>query len=364
MNAVSKARLAALRQKMSENGVDLVAFGPGSHMHWLLGFHPHPGARLCLLLVAREKAAIVISVLSADGSLKSEEIELHTWSDEFGPDAVLLAAIRSLQVSEATSVVVDEAMRADSALLLLAKLPGARHSSTEATLGSLRMRKSEAELAALKMNAGIADRAMRQAFARVQPGTSEAELELVIKQSFSAEGATPALWIVASGVNGGVIAPQAGRRLEAGDAVLMDIGGRKDGFCSDITRMAVVGYPPAGYSEVHSIVEHAVQAALEAARPGVPASHVHQAARTVIARAGYDEFFTHRTGHGIGIDLHEPPYVGGMSTTVLEAGMVFSIEPGIYLPGRFGVRLEEIVILRDDGPEILSSLSRDVYVAG
>jgi Xaa-Pro aminopeptidase len=364
MNDVSKVRLAALREKMIAHDVDLAALGPGSHMDWLLGFHPPSAGRLCLLLVARDKAAIVMSVLSVNESLKSEAIELHTWSDEFGPNAALLAAVGSLHATEAKSVVLDELLRADFALLLLATLPRAKHSFTEATLGWLRMRKSEAELAMLKMNAGIADRAMQRAFARIEPGISETELELVIKKSFSDEDVTPALWIVASGANGGLALPQTGRRLEVGDAVLLDIGGQKDGFYSDITRMAVVGHAPDGYSEVHSIVEGAVQAALQVARPGVLASRLHQAARTVIARAGYDEYFTHRTGHGIGIDLHEPPYIGGMSTTVLEAGMVFSIEPGIYLPGRFGVRLEEIVILRDDGPEILSSLPRDVYVAG
>src|SRR5690606_34008821 len=153
------------------------------------------------------------------------------------------------------------------------------------------------------------------------------------------------------------------RVIEEGDAVVIDIGGRKAGFPSDITRMAVVGLPPEGYGEIHTIVEKAVQAALKAARPGVRACDVDAAARKVITDAGYGEYFVHRTGHGMGIDGHEPPYITATSETVLEEGMVFSIEPGIYLPGRFGIRLEEIVILRADGPEILSSLPRDLYVA-
>ena len=145
--------------------------------------------------------------------------------------------------------------------------------------------------------------------------------------------------------------------------MVIDIGGRKDGFPSDITRMAVVGRPPEGYGQIHTIVEKAVQAALKAARPGVKARDVDAAARRVIDDAGYGEYFVHRTGHGMGIDGHEPPYITSTSETVLEEGMVFSIEPGIYLPGRFGIRLEDIVILREDGPEILSSLPRDLYVA-
>jgi len=125
-----------------------------------------------------------------------------------------------------------------------------------------------------------------------------------------------------------------------------------------MTRMSVLGHPPEGYLEIHAIVERAVKAALSAARPGGMAKDVDAAARNVITEAGYGEFFVHRTGHGLGIDIHEPPYITATSEVVLDEGMVFSIEPGIYLQGRFGVRLEEIVILRADGPEILSELTR------
>ena len=144
-----------------------------------------------------------------------------------------------------------------------------------------------------------------------------------------------------------------------GDVVVMDLGGGLGGYSSDITRVAVLGTPPEGFEEVHAIVERAVQAAMVAARPGVMAKEVDAAARSVITEAGYGENFVHRTGHGLGVQVHEPPYLTSASETVLETGMVFSIEPGIYLSGRFGVRLEDIVILREDGPEILSGLSRD-----
>jgi Xaa-Pro aminopeptidase len=243
-------------------------------------------------------------------------------------------------------------------------LPETFYQFTDQTLGALRMRKDASEFAALKMNAGIADRAMQKAFATIKPGMTETELAAAIKERFSEEGATPAFWIVGSGGNGAFPHHQTGsRKLQEGDAVVIDIGGRKNGYPSDITRMAVVGQAPEGYGQIHTIVENAVKAALKAARPGVKAKEVDAAARGVIADAGYGEYFTHRAGHGMGIDGHEPPYLTATSETVLEEGMVFSIEPGIYLPGRFGIRLEEIVILREDGPEILSSLPRDVYVA-
>jgi len=142
----------------------------------------------------------------------------------------------------------------------------------------------------------------------------------------------------------------------------MDIGGGMDGYSSDITRMALIGEAPDGYQEIHDVVERAVQAAMAAARPGVRAHVVDDAARGVITDAGYGEYFVHRTGHGMGVEIHETPYITASSQTVLDEGMVFSIEPGIYLPGRFGLRLEDIVILRADGPEIFSELHRDARI--
>jgi Xaa-Pro aminopeptidase len=364
MKVDTKKRLAALRARMRETGAELAAVGPGSHMQWLLGFHPHADERPCLLLIGPEKETILMPGLNAEGSREETDIEFHTWADADGPQAALAAALDAIGATGAKSVVLDETMRTDFALLLLDALPGASHALTDDTLGALRMRKDGAEFAKLKMNAGIADRAMQKAFSAIKPGLSETELAAIIKDRFAEEGATPAFWIVGAGGNGAFPHHQtSGRKMEEGDAIVIDIGARKDGFPSDITRMAVVGRPPEGYGQIHTIVEKAVQAALRAARPGVTAKEVDAAARRVIVDAGYGEYFVHRTGHGMGIDGHEPPYITATSETVLEEGMVFSIEPGIYIPGRFGIRLEEIVILREDGPEILSTLPRDVYVA-
>jgi Xaa-Pro aminopeptidase len=364
MTVPTPQRLAALRAKMRETGADLVAIAPGSHMEWLLGFHPHPDERPCLLLIAPEKDAFLMPVLNAEGSRVATDIEFHTWADEEGPRAALAAALTSIGAAEAKSVVLDETMRADFALLLLDALPGAKHAFTEKTVGALRMRKDAREFALLKANALIADRAMQAAFSAIKPGLTENEVAAALRAHFASEGAAPAFWIVGSGGNGAFPHHHASeRKLVEGDAVVIDIGGRKDGFPSDITRMAVVGEPPEGYGQIHTIVERAVEAALKAARPGVKAGEVDAAARGVIADAGYGEYFVHRTGHGLGIDGHEPPYITATSETILEEGMVFSIEPGIYIPGRFGIRLEEIVILREDGPEILSELPRDLYVA-
>ena len=365
MSTAGKDRLAALRDRMRNAGIDLVALGPGAHMQWLLGFYPHPDERPCLLLVGPQTEAFLMPALNAEGSRERTDIAFHEWSDADGPKAALAAALSAVGGTQARSVALDETMRADFALLLLDALPEAAHRFMEDTIGLLRMCKDASEFAALKMNAGIADRAMQAAFAAIRPGIGELAVAQVIRDHFAAEGATPAFWIVGGGPNGAFPHHQTGDRpLAEGDAVVVDLGGRKDGYPSDITRMAAVGRPPEGYQAVHDIVEAAVRAAMAAARPGVAARTVDAAARTVISEAGYGDYFVHRTGHGLGIEGHEPPYITATSETVLEEGMVFSIEPGIYLPGRFGIRLEEIVILRPDGPEILSELPCALHVAG
>ncbi len=179
--------------------------------------------------------------------------------------------------------------------------------------------------------------------------------------SFASEGASTLFAIIGTGGNGAYPHHATGDTvIREGDAIVIDIGARKGDFSSDITRMAILGEPPEDYAKVHAVVEAAVQAGLAAARPGVAASAVDQAARGVITAAGYGEYFLHRTGHGMGLEGHEQPFLTETSETILAPGMVFSIEPGIYLNGRFGVRLEEIVVLREDGPEILSELPREV----
>jgi Xaa-Pro aminopeptidase len=364
MSEQTERRLKALRERMQATGTGLVAIAPGSHMDWVLGFHPHPDERPCLLLIGPEKEAFLMPALNAEGTREFTDIAFFNWSDAEGPARALSEALSAIEATAPGLVALDETMRADFALLLLDALPvDTKRTFTPETLGGLRMRKDAAEYQKLKMNAAIADRAMQAAFAGIKPGMTENQVADIIKGHFSSEGAQPQFWIVGAGGNGAFPHHSASERvIEEGDAIVIDIGGRKQGFPSDITRMAVVGVPPEGYGEIHTIVDKAVQAALKAARPGVPAHVVDDAARGVITDAGYGEYFVHRTGHGLGIDIHEPPYITATSDVILDEGMVFSIEPGIYLPGRFGIRLEEIVILRSDGPEILSGLPRNVHI--
>ncbi|MFD0916636.1 M24 family metallopeptidase [Pseudahrensia aquimaris] len=356
----SEERLQALQGQMAKAGVDLTALGPGAHMQYLLGFAPHPDERPCLLLVSANGSTMLMPSLNADGSREHTDQSFHMWADADGPDTALKTALADIGAGNAETISLDETMRADFALLLKDHLPNARHVFTEATVGALRMCKDEDEYAVLKRNALLNDRAFLAAAEAIKPGMSELEIAAVVREAHGTEDGRTEFCIVGAGGNGAFPHHATGeRKVAAGDAIVVDIGARKDGFPSDMTRMVVVGEPPEGYEEVHSVVEAAVQAAMAAARPGVEARVVDKAARDVISAAGYGDYFMHRTGHGLGIEVHEPPYITSTSKTVLQEGAVFSIEPGIYLSGRFGIRLEDIVILRADGPEILSGLSRD-----
>ena len=356
-------KIDSLRVRMKDNNVDLVVLGPGTHMNWLLGFNPYPDERPCMLLIGKEKEAFLMPSVNAEDARKRTDIEITSWKDEDGPDQALKDALLYIGESTAKHIAIDEAMRSHFALIVIEALPNPSYEFTTSTIGALRMRKDQTEFINLKENALIDDRAMQAGFAAIKEGVTELEIGEAINKHFISEGAKPQFCIVGSGPNGAFPHHHTGdRKVEYGDAVLIDIGGRKGTFPSDMTRMSVLGEPPEGYLEIHAIVERAVQAAMSAAKPGVMAKDVDAAARGVIAEAGYGEFFVHRTGHGLGIDIHEPPYITATSEVILDEGMVFSIEPGIYLQGRFGVRLEEIVILRADGPEILSELTRDLNI--
>ena len=357
---MSTDRLSRLRGAMRAENVDLVALAPGAHMAWLLNVRPHADERPCIALISIDKAAFLMPALEADSARQQTDMPFYNWADAEGPDSALGAVLADFGASGFSSLVLDECMRADHAALITDALPRAARQFTVGTIGALRMRKEPGEYRALKTNAKQADTAMKAAWAAIQPGMTELEVAQVARDTFAGMGARPLFSIVGAGRNGAFPHHHTGQsKLKAGDAVVIDIGAGFEGYSSDITRMVVLGDGPEGYAQVHDVVDRAVQAALTAARPGVKAHVVDDAARAVITEAGYGGFFFHRTGHGLGTEVHEPPYITGSSQTVLDEGMVFSIEPGIYLPDRFGLRLEEIVILRADGPEILSDLPRD-----
>ena len=357
-------RMNRLRAKMAATDTDLVVLGPSSHMRWLANLSPHGDERPVMLMVSAGFAGFLMPSLNADSSRKVTDLPFFTWSDDEGPDAALDALLTATGIDrQKCSVVLDETMRTDFSLLVLDALPGARRRFTGDTVSALRASKDGVEYAALKKSALINDTAARAAFAALKPGVTELEIEQVIRDTYKAHGADFEFALVCFGGNGAFPHHHTGKTvLKEGDAVLLDLGCRIDGYPSDMTRVGGMGGVPEGFDAIHAVVEQAVQAALAASKPGVLAKDVDKAARDVISAAGYGDKFLHRTGHGIGVDLHEPPFITATTETVLEEGMCYSIEPGIYLADRFGIRLEEIVILRASGPEILSELPRTAHI--
>jgi Xaa-Pro aminopeptidase len=357
-------RMARLRDRMSETRTDLVALGPTSHMRWLSGADPHGDERPVMLLVSQAHAGFLMPALNANSVRQATDLPFETWADDDGPNAALARLLETCGVAgSGVSVAVDETMRADFALLLLDRLQTPRRAFCEETVGYLRAKKDASEEAKLRASAHLNDAAASAGFAALKVGVTERDIAQVIQDHYKAGGATPEFTIVAFGANGAFPHHHNGEtRLDENMAVLIDTGCRLDGYPSDMTRCGWFGNrPDSEFEKVAEALEDAVQAALAVAKPGAIAQQVDAAARSVIEAAGYGEYFLHRTGHGLGIDIHEPPYITATSTTLLEEGHVFSIEPGIYLPGRFGIRLEDIVILKSDGPSIFSTLSRDIW---
>jgi Xaa-Pro aminopeptidase len=351
---------------MARTGTDLVAIGPSSHMQWLAGLNPHGDERPVMLLVSPRHAGILMPALNAASCRQHTDLPFQEWRDAEGPEAALAALLAACDAGRpGLTVVLDETMRADFALRLLDAMDTPRHRFTGETVGALRAVKDEAEYRLLKASAVLNDAAIAAGFDALREGMRERDVEAVIHAHYAAHGAAPVFCAVAFGANGAFPHHHTGDTVLRRDmAVQIDAGCRLGGYPSDMTRCGWFGTPPGEYLRVAEVVEGAVQAALAAARPGVTGAAVDRAARSVIETAGYADHFPHRTGHGLGIDIHEPPYIAATNTAGLAEGNVFSIEPGIYFAGRYGIRLEDIVILRGNGPEILSGMPRDIVIRG
>jgi Xaa-Pro aminopeptidase len=249
-------------------------------------------------------------------------------------------------------------------LRLRAALPGVRQELASIALRDLRARKSPAEVAALLAAGEAIDRVHAQVPGWLRPGRTERDVAADISEAILAEGhVTVDFAIVASGPN--AASPHhtaADRVLLSGDAVVVDIGGTMaTGYCSDCTRTYAIGTAPADFAAYYEVLKGAQDAACAAVRPGITAEAVDAAAREPITAAGFGEFFVHRTGHGIGLETHEDPYIVSGNTEVLQPGYAFSIEPGIY-PGPHGARIEDIVVCTADGCQRLNNVSRDLIV--
>ena len=358
-------RLDRVRRQMGERRMDLLAVAPGDDLRYLLGYSPHADERPCYLLLTGAGAAFVVPGLNAAQAEQHVRVPMFAYTDAEGPAKAVAAARSRLGDRSPRRLGVDDTMRADFVLTLQAAYPDARLALGSEVIAPVRMRKDPDEIEALTRSARHADRAVEDVWAACRPGVSEQELADVAAASFRRSGSQEVLFTgIASGPNGAFPHHHPGdRRLGAGDSVVIDVGGRLAGYASDITRVASIGAPSARYRQVHAIVDEAVRTAIGVITPGTPLKDVDLAARGVIERGGFGQYFVHRVGHGLGISGHELPSVTHENAMPVDEGFVFSVEPGVYLPGEFGIRLEEIVYVDRAGAHRLSALPRDVRVA-
>jgi Xaa-Pro aminopeptidase len=318
---------------------------------------------MCVLLVTPARAVMVMPLLNAAEARERTDLAFHVWHDADGHAQAVAAALRDLGPDgRASRIALDPTMRADAALCLAEATGASSIVTTDATLGRLRSIKSPQEVELLQRSAAVADAVMSLALNLLAEGVTEQGLAASIRDGFGRHGAMPDFEMVAFGRATAFPHhhPQAAALAE-GDAILLDLGGSLDGYRSDITRMAILGEGPPGYRDRHDLVEAALQAGLSACRAGATFSDIDRAARCVIEEAGWGGHFTCRAGHGLGLELHEAPHVVAGNDQPVEEGMVFTIEPGIYDPESFGLRLEEVVVMQADGPRCLSTLPRGVH---
>jgi Xaa-Pro aminopeptidase len=355
-------RLDLVRARMAEMDVDALMLSLGADMPWLTGYVAMPLERLTVFVLRSDgEAVLVVPELEAPRVAAAPGLfEIRTWSELEDPVAIACGMLRS---AEACVGISDRAW-ASFLLAFQKRSPGATWFRASEVTSDLRAVKDGAELDCLRAASAAADRvavALQAGDIRLF-GRTEAEVSEEIGNRLVSEGHERVNFaIVGSGPNGASPHHHAGpRRIEQGDVVVCDFGGALAlegdvGYCSDVTRTVTVGEPSdPDVLRCYEVLREAQQAAVETVVPGVTAQSVDDAARRIIDEAGFADRFIHRTGHGIGIEEHEDPYIVKGNQTVLERGHCFSIEPGIYLPGRFGMRLEDIVAVSDTGVERLN----------
>ena len=374
---MTTARLEKLNASLRASGLDAVALNPGPTLTYLTGLHFHLMERPVVLLVARgQTPAIVLPELEM---LKVEGMPYPVQAFSYGEnpsewEAAFRKAAQALGLDNLTGTggkrigVEPRQMRLLEFRYVKSGAPEADYPDASDVLGSLRLRKDKQEIEALRRAVRVAQNALEATIPSIKIGIAEKELAAELVTQLLKHGSEPELPfspIVSGGPNSAnPHASPTERKLQAGDLLVIDWGATVDGYISDLTRTFAVGQVQTEYEKIHKVVQEANAAGRAAGKPGIPCADVDRSARTVIEGAGYGQYFTHRTGHGIGMESHEEPYMRGDNMQILEPGMSYTVEPGIYLPGRNGVRVEDNIVVTETGSESLSDMPREIRVVG
>ena len=355
-------RLQRAQQEMAQQGIDLLVVGASADLRYLIGFDGHESERMSVLVLPRDGVSHYVApgleapLLDAQRDL----LEIVSWEETEDP-AAKVAAVAG-PAAEGTIAVGDELWSVFT-IRLQDRMPHARWTEGGQLLRPLRMIKDEREIALLAEAARRTDDSWEEFLTTSIAGLTEWEVRERLMGLLAARGLSPVFCNVGSGPNGASPHQTASDRVVGpGDAVVCDWGGTLEGYNSDVTRTAHVGEPSPEFVRAYEAVQAANQAALDVVRPGISCQEVDRAARAVLTEAGYGAAFIHRTGHGLGLSLHEEPYLVEGNTLPLQEGMVFSDEPGVYFPGRFGIRIEDTVVCTADGGRRLNEATRALRV--
>lgn len=365
------SRLAKLTASLRTSGLSAVALNPGPTLTYLTGLHFHLMERPVVLLVAPDQDPVIVLP-----ELELPKVDLFPYKVRafaYGEvpsewDDAFRKATQSLGLDGKRIGVEPRQMRLLEFRHVKAGAPEADYPDASDVLAGLRLRKDKAEVQAMRRAVKIAQEALEAAVPQIKIGMTERELasELVMQLlKKGSDSELPFAPIVSAGPNSAnPHASPSERKLQVGDLLVVDWGAAHGGYISDLTRTFAVGEVDDECRKIHKIVQEANAAGRAAAGPGVPCANVDEAARAVIEKAGYGKYFTHRTGHGIGMEGHEDPYMRGDNMQILEPGMAFTVEPGIYLTNRNGVRIEDNVVITETGADVLSDMPREIKVVG
>jgi Xaa-Pro dipeptidase len=364
-------RLSRLYNLMSTDGLTALALNPGPTLTYLTGLQFHLMERPTLVIFTPPSAPVIVLPELESGKLSQSHFDFKVFTYGDNPakwgDAIQ-AACQESKLNGKKVAVEPLRLRFMELQYLQSAAPHAHFVSGETTLNRLRMQKDQSEVDAMRKAVRIAEQGFMEMVEKARPGMTERELAAQLTMAMLQAGSEPEFPfspIIASGPNSAnPHAVPTDRKLTPGDLVVVDWGAAYEGYFSDLTRTLAIGEVDAELIHIANVVAEANRAGRAAAKPGLTAGTVDQAAREVITAAGYGDYFTHRTGHGLGMETHEEPYIFSENKLLLAEGMTFTVEPGIYLPGRGGVRIEDNIAITSTGAETLSSLPRELYSIG
>jgi len=368
---MTQPRFDQLNASLRTSGLDAVILNPGPTLTHLTGLHFHLMERPVVLLFAKDQnPAIVLPELELQ-KVASLPYKLQVFPYPENPsewDGAFRRATQALGLDGKRIGLEPRQLRLLEFRHVKSGAPEADYPDASDVLSSLRLRKDQVEVDAMRRAVRIAQEALEATIPLIKIGMTEKELSSELVVQLLKQGSEPEMPfapIVSGGPNAAnPHASPSERKLQVGDLLVVDWGATYDGYISDLTRTFAVGEVDDEYKKIHEIVQEANAAGRAAGKPGVPCANVDKAARDVIEKAGYGGYFTHRTGHGIGMEGHEEPYMRGDNMQLLEPGMAFTVEPGIYLPNRNGVRIEDNVVITETGADVLSDMPREMRVVG